>query len=294
MGKGKERTLARLSGARAASTEPTSRRCIQVRRGALNADGRVAGVPYRESFERGLLNGPVEALGMDGHSAREKRLPKDDRHLPPALLALTLTTGLIDAASYLGLGHVFTANMTGNVVLLGFGLANAGGLPVIAPLVSLGAFLFGAGIGGRLGTGIAHRHERIFLLGVGSEIALLALAAIVAWAAHVKIYSASAYAIIALVALAMGMRNAIVRKLAVPDLTTTVLTLTLTGIAADTTAEGLAGVGKSTRRFSAVAAMLLGAFVGALLEKHSLGLPLAVAAGVGALSFGAYVATQGR
>lgn len=232
---------------------------------------------------------------MDGHTEpRGKPSPKDDRRLPPVLLALTLTTGLIDAASYLGLGHVFTANMTGNVVLLGFGLANAGGLPVVAPLVSLGAFLLGAGIGGRLGVGIARRHERVFLLGVGSEIALLALAAIVAWAAHVRIYSASAYAIIALVALAMGMRNAIVRKLAVRDLTTTVLTLTLTGIAADTAAGGLTKVGSSARRLAAVAAMLLGAFMGALLEKHSLGLPLAVAAGTGAVSFGAYVAAHGR
>jgi uncharacterized membrane protein YoaK (UPF0700 family) len=232
---------------------------------------------------------------MTGENAdSSKPSAKDDRRLPPVLLALTLTTGLIDAASYLGLGHVFTANMTGNVVLLGFGLANAGGLPVVAPLVSLGAFLLGAGIGGRLGIGIAHRHERVFLLGVGSEIALLALAAVVAWAAHVRIYSASAYVIIALVALAMGMRNAIVRKLAVPDLTTTVLTLTLTGIAADTSADGLAKVGRSARRMSAVAAMLLGAFVGALLEKHSLGLPLAVAAGAGALSFGVYAVAHGR
>jgi len=232
---------------------------------------------------------------MDGHAGpRGKASPKDDRGLPPVLLALTLTTGLIDAASYLGLGHVFTANMTGNIVLLGFGLANAGGLPVVAPLVSLGAFLLGAGLGGRLGVGIAHRHERVFLLGVGSEIGLLALAAIVAWVAHVKVNSASAYAIIALVALAMGIRNAIVRKLAVPDLTTTVLTLTLTGIAADTSAGGLAKLGSSARRLFAVAAMLLGAFAGALLEKHSLGLPLAVAAGAGAVSFGAYLAAQGR
>ncbi len=232
---------------------------------------------------------------MDGHDAPSGNLaPKDDRRLPPVLLALTLTTGLIDAASYLGLGHVFTANMTGNVVLLGFGLAGAGGLPVVAPLVSLGAFLLGAALGGRLGVGIAHRHERVFLLGVGCEIGLLALATAVAWAAHVKIYSTSAYAIVALVALAMGMRNAIVRKLAVPDLTTTVLTLTLTGIAADTAADGLAKAGRSARRLSAVAAMLLGAFVGALLEKHGLGLPLAVAAGAAALGFGAYLTVHGR
>jgi uncharacterized membrane protein YoaK (UPF0700 family) len=224
----------------------------------------------------------------------EKPSPKGDRRLPRVLLALTLTTGLIDAASYLGLGHVFTANMTGNIVLLGFGLARAGGLPVIAPLISLGAFLLGASLGGRLGIGIASKHERVVLLGVAGEVALLAIAAIVAWSVHVKVDSASAYAIIALVALAMGMRNAIVRKLAVPDLTTTVLTLTLTGIAADTAAGGIAKLGRSARRLSAVAAMLLGAFAGALLEKHDLGLPLAVAAGVAALSFGAYVLGRSR
>jgi uncharacterized membrane protein YoaK (UPF0700 family) len=216
----------------------------------------------------------------------------DDRRLPLVLLALTLTTGLIDAASYLGLGHVFTANMTGNIVLLGFGLAGAGGLPVVAPLISLGAFLLGAGAGGRLGLGIAERHERVVLIGVGSEVALLAIAAILALAIHVQVGSASAYAIIALVAVAMGVRNAIVRKLAVPDLTTTVLTLTLTGIAADT-AGGLASASQSTRRLSAVGAMLLGAFIGALLEKHSLSLPLAVAAGAGAASFGAYALSRG-
>jgi uncharacterized membrane protein YoaK (UPF0700 family) len=222
---------------------------------------------------------------------RRKASAKDDRRLPPVLLALTLTTGLIDAASYLGLGHVFTANMTGNIVLLGFGLANAGGLPVVAPLISLGAFLLGAGVGGRLGLGIAERHERVLLIGVGGEVALLAIAAIVASAIHVQVGSDSAYVIIALVAVAMGMRNAIVRKLAVPDLTTTVLTLTLTGIAADT-AAGPVRKSQSLRRLSAVAAMLFGAFIGALCEKHSLSLPLAVAAGAGAASFGAYVLSR--
>src|SRR5437762_11957851 len=73
------------------------------------------------------------------------------RHpLTSALLPLTFTTGLVDAVSYLGLGRVFTANMTGNVVLLGFGIAGAGGLPVVAPVVSLVSFLVGAGAGGVL------------------------------------------------------------------------------------------------------------------------------------------------
>src|SRR3954451_4229443 len=73
------------------------------------------------------------------------------RHpLTRALLVLTLTTGLVDAVSYLGLGRVFTANMTGNIVLLRFGIAGSGGLPVLAPLVSLGAFLVGSTAAGVL------------------------------------------------------------------------------------------------------------------------------------------------
>ena len=73
------------------------------------------------------------------------------RHpLARALLVLTFSTGLVDAVSYLGLGRVFTANMTGNIVLLGFGIAGSGGLPVVAPLVSLGAFLVGSAVGGVL------------------------------------------------------------------------------------------------------------------------------------------------
>src|SRR5689334_19178871 len=79
------------------------------------------------------------------------RAARSIRHpLARALLVLTFTTGLVDAVSYLGLGHVFTANMTGNIVFLGFGIAGGYGLPVVAPLVSLGAFLVGAGAGGIL------------------------------------------------------------------------------------------------------------------------------------------------
>src|SRR3989442_14418068 len=68
--------------------------------------------------------------------------------LARALLVLTFTTGIVDAVSYLGLGRVFTANMTGNIVFLGFGIAGSGGLPLPAPLVFLGSLLPGAGGGG--------------------------------------------------------------------------------------------------------------------------------------------------
>jgi uncharacterized membrane protein YoaK (UPF0700 family) len=71
--------------------------------------------------------------------------------LPALLVALTAVTGMVDAVSYLGFGHVFTANMTGNVVLLGFALAGAGQVSIPASLVAIAAFLAGAAGAGRLG-----------------------------------------------------------------------------------------------------------------------------------------------
>ena len=99
------------------------------------------------------------------------------------------------------------------------------------------------------------------------------------WCAVVEIREddISAYVAIVLLALAMGVRNATVRTLAVPDLTTTVLSLTLTGLAAESPPAGGTGRG-SARRIAAVGAMLLGALAGALLLRVGIVLPLAVAA----------------
>ena len=94
---------------------------------------------------------------------------------------------------------------------------------------------------------------------------------------------------IALVAIAMGVRNATVRKLAVPDLTTTVMTLTLTGLVADPAGGAPRN---SRRRIGAVVALLLGALFGVLLEKQSLTLPLAVAAGIAAATLAGFAAAR--
>src|SRR5947209_11886003 len=161
------------------------------------------------------------------------------RHpLARALLALTFTTGLIDVVSYLALGRVFTANMTGNVVLLGFGIAGSGGLPVVAPIVSLGAFLIGAGAGGVLVRRMAERHPSLVTRALAIETSLLVIAAVVAATTTIHPGNTSAYVLIVLMASAMGVRNAIVRQIAVPDLTTTVLTMTLTGFAAESRLAG--------------------------------------------------------
>jgi uncharacterized membrane protein YoaK (UPF0700 family) len=224
-----------------------------------------------------------DRAAVGGRAASSLRHP-----LARALLVMTFSTGLVDAVSYLGLGRVFTANMTANIVLLGFGIAGSAGLPVVAPLVSLAAFLVGSGVGGMLAVTIGDRHAQHVARALGIEIGLVVAAAIIAAAADVRPSSFSGDALIALLALAMGVRNATVRRLGVPDLTTTVLTMTLTGLAADSRIAGGSGEG-SVRRIAAVLAMLGGAVAGALLLEISLVPPLLAAAALALLVALVYV-----
>jgi len=197
--------------------------------------------------------------------------------LPALLLMLSLVTGLVDAVSYLALCHVFVANMTGNVVLLGFALAGAPGLSVPASLAALAAFLLGALGGGRIGTRLGAHRGRHLRAATACAAPLLLIACIVAAIAGQPVSSGARYALLVPMGLAMGLQNATARRLAVPDLTTTVLTLTLTGIAADSHLAGGPG-GRPARRVLAIAAIFLGALVGALFVVHiDLFIPLAIA-----------------
>ncbi len=201
--------------------------------------------------------------------------PKNDT-LPLALMALTVVTGLIDAVSFLGLGHVFTANMTGNVVFLGFAVMGAHGLSIPRSLTSLIAFLIGAMLGGRLGVTMAAGSRRRWLLTVAVVEALLLFAAALASVGFDITSGAPAsrlYAVIILTAVAMGLRNATVRRLAIPDMTTTVLTLTLTGLAADSSLAG-GNNPRLGRRVASVLLMFAGAAIGTLLLRRGLALPL--------------------
>ena len=221
--------------------------------------------------------------------------PGGARRVEPLLLALsllTLVTGLVDAACYLGLGRVFTANMTGNVVLLAFGAAGAQGLPVLAPTVSLVVFLVGATGGGRLASSMvgpagaevpASVRRRWLTVALLAELGLVTVAGVVAVGLPVDAGGARRYVVIGLLAAGLGLQNATVRRLAVPDVTTTVLTLTLTGLAAD---SWLAG-GHSPRvgrRLAAVGLMAAGALAGALLLRVDVALQVLAAAMVIALA----------
>jgi uncharacterized membrane protein YoaK (UPF0700 family) len=190
---------------------------------------------------------------------------------------LSIVTGLVDAVSYLALGHVFVANMTGNVVLLGFALAGAPGLSVPASLAALAAFLLGAVAGGRIGTRLDSHRGRHLRTATACAAPLLLVAFVVAAIAGQPVSSGARYALLVPMGLALGLQNATARRLAVPDLTTTVLTLTLTGIAADSQLAGGPG-GRPARRVLSIAAIFLGALVGALFVVHvDLFIPLALA-----------------
>ncbi|MEW2396196.1 YoaK family protein [Streptomyces sp. NPDC046862] len=217
-------------------------------------------------------------------AARTLVPPRGDRHgpLPPLMLTLTVVTGLVDAVSYLSLGHVFVANMTGNVVFLGFALAGAEGLSALASVVAMAAFLTGALAGGRFGTRFAAHRGRLLTVATALQTVLVAATFLTAAVSHGEVTAPVRYALIVLLGLAMGMQNATARRLGVPDLTTTVLTLTLTGLAADSTPAGGAAP-RPGRRVLSVLAMFLGALVGALLLLHTdltlaLGLALLVLA----------------
>lgn len=218
-------------------------------------------------------------------SARALRLPllAGPRHgpLPYFLLALTLVTGLVDAVSVLRLGRVFVANMTGNVVFVGFALARAPGFSLVASLIALAGFLVGAGAGGWLVNRLVPDRGRLLQVTAGIELVLFLVATVVAFLALGRA-SAAIYALAALLAPAMGFQNTTARRLAVPDATTTVLTMTLTGIAADLRSgqRGIAVV----RRLLSIAVMLAGAILGAwlVLSGHP-AVPLLIATVLAAL-----------
>ena len=197
--------------------------------------------------------------------------------LPPLLVAMTFVTGLVDALSYLALGHVFVANMTGNVVFLAFALAGAPGFSIAASLVALGSFLLGSFGGGLLGSRLGQHRGHLLSIAAGLQALLLGIAVVLAALSGNPVPPGYSYALIIVLGAAMGLQNATARKLAVPDLTTTVLTLTIVGIAADSRLAGGSG-SKAGRRLISVAAMFLGALVGSLLIFHvSIVLPLVIA-----------------
>jgi len=223
--------------------------------------------------------------------ARDTRVPRlpwaDSGYgpMPTLLLILTAVTGMVDAVSILALGRVFVANMTGNVVFAGFAIVGAPGFSLSSSLFALAGFLVGAAIGGALITRAGQDRGTLLRAGTAGELILAAAALALAASSGAPAVSHGTTAITgapfgagtmdalaALLAAALGIQNAVARKLAVPELTTTVLTMTITGLGADFRAlvtgqgEGRT-VARATlgRRLLAIATMVAGGMTSAWL-----------------------------
>src|SRR5258708_5724396 len=168
------------------------------------------------------------------------------------LLGITAQTGIVDAVSFFALGHIFTANMTGNVVFLGFALV-------------------GAAVGGKFATRMSSRPLPEWVSSAfvteGFLLIAAALASLTLGNSGTQ-NSIPLFGVIGLTALAMGLRNATVRKVGVPDLTTTVLTLTITGLAADSSLAGGTNP-RWQRRVASGMGVFFRAAAGALLFQRS-------------------------
>ncbi|GAB3460527.1 YoaK family protein [Kineococcus endophyticus] len=199
------------------------------------------------------------------------------------MLVLTFSTGIVDAVGYLGLDRVFTANMTGNVVILGMALTGSEDLPIVGPVLALLGFLAGAAVVGRVlrkaATGWTTASTWVFVV-VGVVLAGLGVATSLMVGLPVEPGTTpppAALAVTTVLGIAMGGQAAAARRLAVKDVTTVVVTSTLTGLAADSRMAGGTGDGWR-RRLGAVVLILAGAAAGAALLRWHIGAGLGVAA----------------
>ena len=207
---------------------------------------------------------PVALVPLDRERIRAA-VPENVRIV--LLVALTFVTGAVDAVSYIGLDRVFTANMTGNVALLGFAVGGADNLPLVRSIVALLGFVAGAALGGRL---VRRADPSITwpmrIVGALVLSTALILVNFVTWIGSKEPPQLEVAA--ALLAVAMGVQGAATRKLGVADLPTTVVTSTLTGLAADSFLGGGDGI-RWRRRAAAVLALVIGAVTGGLLVRVS-------------------------
>lgn len=205
------------------------------------------------------------------------------RRIPPFIVGLYLITsicGILDAACFLGLGHVFAEIMTGNLVYLTFAIGSTGtgtGVQITPYLVVLPAFATGAITGGRL----LRLPQRLAVRRVGfaAEWVLVLGAVVATLITHPTAISTSRLLVVGLLAAAMGIQNAMVWHWGVRDLATNVMTLTLTALLADSALAGGSG-NRAGQRAASIGIFASSALLGAYLVRFGVIWDLSIALGV--------------
>ncbi|WP_326548821.1 YoaK family protein [Mycolicibacterium sp. ND9-15] len=209
--------------------------------------------------------------------------PVSQRVTITSLLLLTFATGLVDAVSVLKLGHVFVANMTGNVIFLGFWLVPHSGVDVIAALVAFVSFVSGAVVGGRLARHLGTDVRRWLTITLTFEVLMLVALSVLAGAGVLDYRDDTKLLLIAGLSLAFGVQNSTAQQFGIQELSTTVLTTTIVRIGFDSRMAG--GTGERERlRYCVVLTMCAGAVVGATMTRFTVAPIIALAAALVAIS----------
>jgi uncharacterized membrane protein YoaK (UPF0700 family) len=209
--------------------------------------------------------------------------PVSERLTVVSLLLLTFATGIVDAVSVLALGHVFVANMTGNIIFLGFWFVPHSGIDLTAAIVAFVSFVAGTVLGGRLARHIDRKVRLWLTVALGVEVVVLLTLSILAGAGVLNYHDNTKLVLTAGLAVTFGSQNATARQFGVQELSTTVLTSTIVGLGFDSRLAG--GTGHREKlRYSVVVTMCAGAVVGATITRFTVAPAIALAAAVVAVA----------
>ncbi|MGO9928779.1 MAG: YoaK family protein [Mycobacterium sp.] len=209
--------------------------------------------------------------------------PVSERLTVVALLLLTFATGLADSISILVLGHVFVANMTGNVIFLGFWLAPKSNIDLTAVVVALPTFVSATILGGRLMRHFGDRTRRWLTTVFAIEIVLLVALSILAGTGVLRYQDNTKLIMIGFLAMTFGLQHSTARQFGIQELSTTVLTSTIVGIGVDSRLAGGTGA-RQKLRLGVVLTMCSGAIVGATMSRFVVAPVFVLTAAVVALS----------
>ncbi|MFJ4171675.1 YoaK family protein [Paenarthrobacter sp. NPDC089714] len=195
------------------------------------------------------------------------------------MIAVSFGTGALDAATYLGMEHIFGANMTGNVILVGLALAGSEHITLWGPLTALGGFAFGSWILGLILRRFPPKNAKDTAVIPVFWFIAVGMVAVTVLMSLLPLSESLMHAATVAIGIFMGFQAIAARRVGVPDVSTVVITSTLSLLFSEAGRFwGGAKTAATLRRLAAVISMFLGAIAGALLEHHALWWAMAVPA----------------